>query len=520
MRSLFYGQTPLNPKKTKHDIPVPKIKDVETYKTDISATYVCPVSFVRYQRPTQRELKENLEYVIDAEDEVWLLNNTKFGGSVPNTRNNDSRKRRVDDKEERDTCQLPLAMFEIMMDVMEKTTTFDAIITKDYAEHYILNRLPQLYHMYPIKASSGVVKMKDVLQDVYNYWVSKRSKLKRPLLRRFWPVTSSDDTNPHLVFRPREKEKYKLRKKRQNDMDAYRKMQQLKQDFEQVRALLDLVKHREELSRSFVLSQRDWFYQKIYDAVDTSGETRISKEVERERLDKLLEVKNYFELTRSRKSRRGNQSGRASSRSTSPTLDGQTTSGGIRDIFSGGAPEAAPKIIAGQNQGDPAPNFLNPLSTRESYATSWDYTSPHVTTFVDAAPEPTFRFRHRPRVGRGGRLCIDRRPLPVYPNMPPVTYFRAGSASIIPREPKQRLLELLPPPLDHSVLQRKIENICLNALKEDYDTLEKSPSGKAGAPVADTAEENDGDAVVVRLKDWMNTDDQLWGEERFAIGPI
>lgn len=475
---------------------------------------------MRVQRLTQRELKENIGYVIDAEDEVWLLNNTKFGGSIPKTtpnptENSSDRKRSLEEREKPETYPLPLEMLEIMLDIMEKATAFDAIIRKDQAETFILNKLQQLYHMYPIKAASGVVKIKDVLQDVYNYWVSKRSKLKRPLLRRFWPVTSSDDTNPHLVFRPREKEKYKLRKKRQNDMEAYRKLQQLKQDFEHVRVLMDLVVHREELTRSLILLQKEWFHQKVYDCVDTSGEPRISNDLERKTLEELLQVRKLFDLQRSRKSRRAIQGGgRSASLSSAPTTEMMSRIGD--GMFPGGTTPAAPKIVAGQNHGEPAPNFLHPLSTRESYATSWDSAVPHVTTFVDAAPEPTFRFRHRPRVGRGGRLCIDRCPLPANANVP--TFFRAGSAPITSREPKQRLLDLLPPPLDHEALQRKVNSICLTALKEDYDALVKPIGGKVAAPVVD--EQNDGDAVVVRVEDWLNTDEQLWGEERYAIGPI
>lgn len=36
------------------------------------------------------------------------------------------------------------------------------------------------------------------------------------------------------VFRPREKERYKLRKHRKNDLDSFRKLQQVKKDFEKV----------------------------------------------------------------------------------------------------------------------------------------------------------------------------------------------------------------------------------------------------------------------------------------------
>jgi enhancer of polycomb-like protein len=48
---------------------------------------------------------------------------------------------------------------------------------------------------------------KTVIAEVWGYWVAKRQRLKKPLLRRFWPVTSINDSNPHLVFRPREKER-------------------------------------------------------------------------------------------------------------------------------------------------------------------------------------------------------------------------------------------------------------------------------------------------------------------------
>lgn len=509
--------TPLNKAKPKDDIPVPKIRTVEAYKTDIPANYVCPKSFVRNLRPTQQELKDNTEYVIDAEDEVWLLNNAKFGGASAQT--SLDRKRKAGE-EQKVTVQLPLEMLEAMLDLMEKATAFEAIIAMDRAEKIIAQKLPQLYHMYPVKARAGVVTIKHVLTDVYNYWVSKRSKLKRPLLRRFWPVTSSDDTNPHLVFRPREKEKYKLRKKRQDDMDAYRKLKQLKQDFYHVRVLLDLVKQREELNRSLVILQKEWFEQKIYDAVDTSGAPRISFDFESDKHDELLIFGQSFDSQEgwksNKRSRRGNQSGRLSSRSTSPvpdismvTIDGKNTGPGGHDA----------SIIAGQNHGEPAPNFLHPLITRESYTTSWDNAVPHVTSYVDAHPLPTFRFRHRPRVGRGGRLCIDRMPMQIDSNMTPSTFFRAGNGHVSTNKPKQRLLDLLPQPIDRPALSRRIENICLTALKEDYDSA-AATAGLSGSASTVDAEENDGEVVVVKVADWLNTDEQLWGEERFSIGPI
>lgn len=520
--------TPINKTKPKDDIPVPKIRDVESYKTDVPSNYKCPIAYVRHRKASHQELRDNLEYVIDAEDEVWLLNNAKFGKTSSHASSSSSsslssspvsERKRMATGEEKGTVQLPLSMFEIMLDVLEKATAFEAIVRLEQAEHLILKKLPQLYHMYPIKAKAGVVTLKHVLADVYNYWVSKRSKLKRPLLRRFWPVTSTDDTNPHLVFRPREKEKYKLRKKRQNDMDAYRKMEQLRQDFAHVRILTELVKQREELNRSLVLLQREWFRQKIYEAVDTSGRPRISTDVDKDQLNALMQVDKHFDIHdgwKKKKARRGSQQGHVSSRSSSPTPDGGLIAShfSAMNVLNAVSTDSQRKpLIAGQNHGEPAPNFLNPLATREGYRTSWEGVPPHVTTFVDAKPEPTFRFRHRPRVGRGGRLCIDRMPLPVHPDVPTPIFFRAGNSQVHPNEPKRRLVDLLPPPLDRTRLSQRIESISLAALKEDYET----PPG--GVPGPD-GEDNDGEVVLVPIKDWLNTDDQLWGEERYTVGPI
>ena len=552
---------------------------------------------MRYTRLSHEELRDSLEYVIDTEDEAWLRNNTRFGGASialeedagnaasaidadPKEQPTPSRaidqntgsstpvaaggnlakdltKRKVATKITPTTSILTIAILEVMLDAMEKATAFDAIITLDQAEKLILEKLPQFHHMYPVRAKAGVVTIRHVMNDVYQYWVSKRSKLKRPLLRRFWPVTSTEDSNPHLVFRPREKERYKLRKKRQNDMDAYRKLQQLKQDFSQIKLLLGLIKKREELGRSLVLLQKEWFEQKLYDAIDTSGLCRVSQALDRRHLEKLLEVEQHFDANegmsgRGRKKSQRRSTGQqqqqdglssaAESRSTTPVPDSSfssvtaigVTSGTNQDRnFPNGAATVEidssgletyqrklPMIIAGQNNGELAPSFLQPLASRESYATTWEGSVPHVTTIVDGQPMNTLYFRHRPRVGRGGRLCIDRVPVPMGSNIAPITYFRAGGRPSVSLESKERLLDLLPPPIDKVKLSSRIEEICLGALKEDYDANASGPSNTPVNANAEDVDDNDGMEVLVKMKDWLNTDDQLWGEERYAIGPL
>jgi enhancer of polycomb-like protein len=61
-----------------------------------------------------------------------------------------------------------------------------------------------------------------IIPEIYQFWIAKRNRLRKPCCRKYWPQTPASDTNPHMVFRPREKERYRLRKHRKNDLDSYR----------------------------------------------------------------------------------------------------------------------------------------------------------------------------------------------------------------------------------------------------------------------------------------------------------
>jgi enhancer of polycomb-like protein len=311
---------------------------------------------------------------------------------------------------------------------------------------------------------------------------------------------------------------------------AFRKMKQLRLDFEKVRVLMELVKQREELNRFMCLGQNDRFEQQIYDMVDTSGLPRVSSILRRDDVEEVLEMPRHFDSVSGqmftstiKKRRRLEQEAKAAGNSP-PGAGGRadgTTSGASSSSLTttanngnGNQRNARPCIVAGTNFGEPAPNFLQPLPTRESYVSSWHNAVPAIASYENSHPTPTFYFRHRPRVGRGGRLVIDRLPRPIPSSsdangqQPLHTVFVAGHS--LPKRPKGRLLQLLPQPLPqpHHVMSRRVEELCAAAIRQDYETM-------GGGD-----EENDGDEVIVKVKDWLDTDDQLWGDERFAIGPI
>lgn len=104
-----------------------------------------------------------------------------------------------------------------------------------------------------------------LIPDIYHYWQSKRKRYNKPCCRKFWPATSVTDTNPHMVFRPREKERYRLRKHRKNDLDSYRKLQQLRREFAVAQNLMQLVIERERLKKADLAIQNDVIAQNIFE---------------------------------------------------------------------------------------------------------------------------------------------------------------------------------------------------------------------------------------------------------------
>lgn len=265
----------------KRDIPVPTITIVRQYERDVPPDFEVPQSYIRYNHPSYEEADAAVEYNIDQEDEIWWKNDEEFGpcSKAKVIWEGDAIESDPDDilqtlspsdviaqnpryfmsshgtywLIEKHRPRLPLYMFEKMMDVLEKATGFETIVTVAQAETLLVKKIPMLTEIFSneppviekaryhnegiaIQSSSDAkpparipafappITLPAAIYKVYNYWMLKRSRLKKPLLRRFWPATSSSDVNPHMVFRPRDKEKRKLRKKRQNDVESYKKV--------------------------------------------------------------------------------------------------------------------------------------------------------------------------------------------------------------------------------------------------------------------------------------------------------
>ena len=349
-------QTQKTEDNNKRHIPVPTITTVKQYRRDVQPNFEVPQSYIRYNHPSYEEVDDAVEYNIDEEDENWWKQDESFG---PESKakiiwEGDPM---VDDDSahilsklspgdvisqnpryymsphgtywliDKHRPRLPLAVFEQMMDVLEKATGFETIVTVAQAENILSQKIPMLSELFSNKPpviekrrhrSSGIsVQSNDNITDtttskrvpafappislsaaifkVYNYWMQKRSRLKKPLIRRFWPATSTTDINPHMVFRPRDKEKRKLRKKRQNDVESYRKMKLLKLDFEKAKTLCDLIVRREGVTSLMVDMTDEYYQQRLHEWLDTNNQPRQVGTLTKEMAEGVLDIPKYFD---------------------------------------------------------------------------------------------------------------------------------------------------------------------------------------------------------------------------------
>ena len=198
-------------KKRMIDLPIPAVSDVSDYANFTAGAYVAPVGYVR--RRIREEMASEgadvfpapsirpddwIEYDLDADDMNWYSNVCKSGPS------------HVSDAK----FQMSVAFFERVMDHYEHVagrTGHGATIAQQEAVGDMFRSLTDTSVTKP-SAPAGLNnnQLHRLLEEVYSYWNQKRTKLKKPLLRRYWQPTPPGDTDPHRVFRPHEKVSYVL----------------------------------------------------------------------------------------------------------------------------------------------------------------------------------------------------------------------------------------------------------------------------------------------------------------------
>lgn len=141
--------------------------------------------------------------------------------------------------------------------MLEKLTGTEIPILESKAIEYICAQEHMLTKFNKLSGNDGKfrdnknlkLELAKHIKMTYAWWIKKRQSLNKPLLRVYWPRTLASDQNPELVFRARERERYKLRKKKNNDIDQYYKLFQHLKDTEYLQFLSYLVTRREQIKK-------------------------------------------------------------------------------------------------------------------------------------------------------------------------------------------------------------------------------------------------------------------------------
>ncbi|XP_014245319.1 enhancer of polycomb homolog 1 [Cimex lectularius] len=213
-------------------IPTPEVEcmeDMATYDRLYPANYKPPWQLIHMQSFSMEE--EVPDYDIDSEDEKWLS------------------------MQKLDITPLK---FEEMMDRLEKNC----------AQNFASQNRKEL-----------LLKDDDELSiAIFDYWLSKRlSSQPHPLVpciktevnNRGTGGNTNYDDNPYLAFR-RRTDKMQTRKNRKSDETSYEKMVKLRRDLSRALQLLEMVKRRETAKKELV-DLTVQLYEKRYHANDLSG---------------------------------------------------------------------------------------------------------------------------------------------------------------------------------------------------------------------------------------------------------
>ncbi|KFM29105.1 Enhancer of polycomb-like protein 2 [Auxenochlorella protothecoides] len=228
------------------EIPIPGVKTIPSYERDYLPTWKDQNTYIRDRGTAEQEF-ELVEYDLDSEDERWLqdLNN----GQVINME------------------RLPKARLEMMLWKLEihnaaATDRALAFAGASAAERMSVAACSTTDHMPREEALQMLEESctgRDVLRaTVYDYWLEKRRRLGRPMLRRLQALTPPNDNNPYNVFRPRERvHRPQTRRRRENNEDSLDKLRMVRENVLKALDLFEMLVKRERKKRDLLFVATD-----------------------------------------------------------------------------------------------------------------------------------------------------------------------------------------------------------------------------------------------------------------------
>jgi enhancer of polycomb-like protein len=396
-------------KRRKFDLPTPLIESVDDYTDGIRPDFKTPATYIRHRPREAEAMREKVLFTLSPDDRAWIAERAAQTGKA---------------------ALLTPELFEKMIVLMEHRA-FERGATAAEKEHdsACLSQADAEELFFSELHFVGAASQK-LIADVRARWLAARAKHRKPVLRRYWPTTAATDTNPHMVFRAREKERYKLRKSRRNDAEACERMKRLRDDMIAARAIVEALREREELKKIAAGYQREAFLQGAHELEcpgDVTGkrrklEVKLRPKKKRRRRKKKggLKLKLTLGGTSGEAKRREDEERRRKLEAQRAAGFGETPM--LPDfMYPTFAPDEYPSAPCASFPDIPV--WPPPSSDEESErergrddgrggGSPGPGTHPSGARGVRAPRPRERRYVCRPRIARGGRVVIDRLPLP------------------------------------------------------------------------------------------------------------
>ncbi|RYG93996.1 hypothetical protein EON65_58120, partial [archaeon] len=210
------------------NIPICDVQVDTEYDQYVTANFApCP-SYIKYVRVLADESDLATDYLYEDSDDAFLTQYNKANPQEP----------------------LSIEKFEHIINTWERATgPSPTLLTQPVAIKLLIDKL-----------NYDINQAQRLSQKLYSYWLQKREKIGKSLVRRYWPLASASDSNPYATFRVRDRERYRLRRQqKKNDLDAFKKMQVLRKEFTKCTTLLCLMYEREKLGENMFRAKRQFF---------------------------------------------------------------------------------------------------------------------------------------------------------------------------------------------------------------------------------------------------------------------
>lgn len=216
-------------------IPIPEVVQVsEKYETYYKEDFKPSKQYIHVQAFNMEQ--EIPDYDMDSEDEAWLNEQAKKMEITP-------------------------LKFEEMLDRLEKGSGQQVVTLQE--------------------AKLLLKEDDDLIIAVYDYWLNKRLRTQHPLILQVKTEKRDGSTtnNPYVAFR-RRTEKMQTRKNRKNDEASYEKMLKLRRDLYRAVTLLEMIKRREKTKKE-MLQLTIEILEKRYQLEDFHGQLLADAEAQK-----------------------------------------------------------------------------------------------------------------------------------------------------------------------------------------------------------------------------------------------